>query len=478
MGILQWFKDWLTTSTRAVPAPRHPDLHPIDVAKLAEELRVKEQAQRLGTSGIPGADAEGLTGPEADIVQRVEKYRQGYLGWAVSRMNLLSCDLGKLDITAEVNRARQADKDFELRASALLTGRDSTVRSLAESARSAQKELADFRVTHGLQREARSPTGAKAFMMYSFVLLLVVIEGTVNAGFFARGLASGWLGGLTYAVGLAFLNVGIAFLWGKWAVRFMFHRRPLIKVGGFLALAMALSMVLVFGLGIAHYRDSLIAEVAEPGQAAIEALKASPFDLRDFSWVLLFISMAFGVIALGDGLATDDLYPGYGKLSRRTQDVVDDYEGELEDLREELEKLKNEGLTGLDETVEDSQSALAVFESGIDEKDSAAIRLATALHDADNSLDALLRQFRTENEYSRNGLPRPKYFDSKPALVPLPFPNFSTDADRQELTIQTALVNSLLAEVQDIRARIQKAFNDQFDLLKPLGAHYRTPEVN
>ena len=94
------------------------------------------------------------------------------------------------------------------------------------------------------------------------------------------------------------------------------------------------------------------------------------------------------------------------------------------------------------------------------------------------SLDALLRQFRTENEYSRNGLPRPKYFDSKPALIPLPFPDFSTDDDRQELTIQTALVNSLLAEVQDIRARIQKAFNEQFDLLKPLGAHYRTPEVN
>lgn len=417
MGLFDWFKNWATTSNRSIPAPRHPDLHPINVPKLAQELRLREEAKRLGAGGIPAPDAQNLTGPESAAIQKIETYRQGYLDWAIARMNLLSMDLGKMNITSDVNRALNADKEFERKAAALLSERHSDTGALSTSAINAQAELNSFRSSHGLQREARWPMRATAFMWYSMVAVLVVVEGVLNAGFFAQGLDSGFLGGLTYAGGLALLNVGIAFMWGKWTVRYLNHRHLAGKVVGAACTIMALGIIALVGFGIAHFRDAMTAEATDPARVAYEALKQNPFQLRDImSWGLFFLSVTFGIVALFDGYKTDDPYPGYGKISRHTQQVVGDYEAEIEEIRAQLEELKDSELTNLNEALSAAQSDLSVYRSRIDEKDAAAIRLATALQNADSSVAALLNEFRNENELHRNGVPRPAYFDQIPPL--------------------------------------------------------------
>ena len=473
MGVFAWFKEWATKSNRSVPTPRHPDLHPIDVSKLAQELRLKEEAKRLGAGGIPSPDAQSLTGPESAVVQRIETYRQGYLDWAVARMNLLSMDLGKLNITAEVNRALSAAEEFERKAASLLTEHDSERKALAASARNAQRELDDFRQTHQLQREAHWPAGASAFLYYAILAVLVVVEGVVNAKFFAQGVDSGWLGGLTYAIVLALVNVGIAFSAGKWVVRFLNHRRPVHKLLGLLATFAAIGLIFSVGLGIAHYRDAMTTQVADAANSAFEALRQRPLELREIdSWILLLVSVGFGVFAMFDGYKTDDPYPGYGQISRRVQQVIGDYDAELDDLREQLAELKDTELSSLNDAVEAAQSGLAVYRARIDEKDAAAIRLATALQNAESSVAALLGEFRNENELNRNGAPRPKYFDQIPELKQLPFPDFSTASDREALAAQAQLVEILLSKVETFRAGIQDAFNNQRNLLQPLGAHF------
>jgi len=477
MGVFDWFREWATRSNRSVATPRHPDLHPIDVAKLAQELRLKDEAKRLGSGGIPAADAVSLSGPEFAALQKVETYRQGYLDWAVARMNLLSMDLGKLNITAAVNRALHASEEFERKAASLLSEQDAERKSLADSAQNAQEELQRFRETHGLRREARWPEGATAFMWLALVILMVLVEGALNAQFFAQGLDSGWLGGLSYAVVLAVLNVGFAYALGKWGVRYINHVRPLGKAVGVLAILMALSLIGLIGLSTGHFRDAMTAEAADPARVAFEALKHSPFELRDLlSWGLFGLSVGFGIVALFDGYKTDDPYPGYGKISRHAQQVVGDYDAELEELRAQLEELKDSELASLKGAVDESQAGLAVYRARIDEKDAAAIRLTTALQNAENSVAALLAEFRNENELHRSGLPRPKYFDQQPELKKLPFPDFSTAADRQALASQEALVQRLLSDAETIRASIQEAFNNQYDRLKPLSTQYKTTE--
>lgn len=477
MGLLKKFWVWLTTSVARGPRKAHPDLYPIDVDKIARELNLVAEAARLGEGGLPALNSKVLSGPEAAIVQRVEKARQDYVDWAVLRLNVLSQNLARTDITQDANRASQADKEFERKASALLSEQDSLIRSLGETAKRKKAELASFREQNKLFRDAHYPTATGTFVRILILLLLIVVEGMCNAKFFALGLDSGLVGGFVTAGILAAFNVVVAFFFGKFPIRYINHVSFGWKTAGGFSVAASLLTMSTVGLGIAHYRDALIAEAIDPGKAALDSMLAHPFSLHDmFSWTLLGISIAFGIAALIDGLTSDDLYPRYGSLTRRTIEAIDDYEDELAGLRRELEELKDEELQSLDKIANQSQVSLAKFADTINDKKMAGSRLANAIQDADHSLNALLSKFRTENQLHRKGLPPPEYFDRPPELQPIQEFDFATNDDEAALLKQKELVARLLGEIEDIRARIQAAFNQQFDRLKPLDIHFPSEE--
>jgi hypothetical protein len=467
--MLKKFLEWLTTSTRRVPKSRHPDLYPIDVNKLAAELNLAEKAARLGRAGLPTTDSTSISGPEAEIVQKVEKARQDYVDWAVFRLNILSQDLARRNITHDINRARKADNEFDQKAISMLAERGNVLGELSAEAKSSKAELDDFRFKHHLNRKARYPSGGRLYFLYGVLAVLVVIEGVANAAFFSQGMDSGLIGGFLMAAALAAINVIVAFALGKYLIRYINHRNASVKVIGVLAILAAITCMLLIGLGIAHYRDALTNDTQLPAHEALSNLLSAPFQLQDvFSWALFLISVTFATGSLFDGLYNDDLYPGYGGISRDARETVEDYEDELAHLREQLEELKDEELSTLDETIQRAQAAVAVFESLINDKRTAASRLTTALRDADHSLEALLRIFRTENELHRNGVHRPPYFDQLPTLSSLQLPSFDVTPDEEKLKVQKDLVAFLLVEVEQIRARIQGAFSQKFDSLHPL----------
>jgi hypothetical protein len=473
MRMVGAFWSWLTASTRGSLDKGHPDLNPLDVDQLAKDLRLAEEGKRLGEAGLPASDAKALSGPEAAAVQRVEKARQDYVDWAVLRVSVLSRDIGKRNVTQSVNHALQADKEFERRASGLLSEQEGALRSLGDTARTLKGELEAFRTKHALVRESDYPETTGKFAHIAVLLVLIVFEGAFNATFFAQGLTSGLIGGFAWAGILAALNVVVAFSFGLGGVRYLNHRKVGWKLVGLISLFAALAAMVAIGLGIAHYRDSLTSEAADAATAAYQAYTASPFHLADLSsWALLGISIVFGVIALFDGLSFEDRYPGYGAISRRTEEAIDDHEDAVVEVRKQLEELKEEELKSLAQALQESQAAVAVFESLIDDKRSASSRLTNALRNADNSLDALLKMFRTENQLHRAGVRRPDYFDLTPVLRDLKIPDFATATDENALAEQRELVTTLLAEVQQVRASIQASFSQQFDRLKPLGTHF------
>lgn len=468
----------LTYSPNRTHRKWHPTLFPIDVAKLTKELNLAEEAKRLGEAQLPAADAQSLTSAEASVVQRVQKIRQDYVDCAALRLGILNADLARRNVTQTINRAMKADKAFESKASALLTAQGGTLKILGDAARNLRCELEVFQADNGLTNDARFPTPTSKFFRYALLLLMIVIEGVLNAGFFAQGVSTGLLGGFAYAGILAFLNVIVAFLFGNVLFRNCFHRSTIRRIVGVISLLIAIIIMITMGLGIAHVRDSLIAEVADPAKTALQTLQTSTFHLRDvFSWVLFFISTVFGVTAFFDGLYIDDLYPGYGSLSRMTKSAIDDYEDELNMLRHGLEKLKDEQVEALDKEIHESQAAVAVLESLIDQKKAVGGPwLSNALQDVDRSLEALLQTFRTENEFHRRPAPRPTYFDTMPKLPPLDLPDFDTTADETALAEQRQLVNMILAEVEGLRASIQEAFNQQFNKLNLL-EHFPRKEI-
>lgn len=473
MAFLRRFWTWLTTATAGKPKKGHPDLYPIEIDKLAKELNLAFEAKRLGEAGLPAQDSQSLCGPESAIVQRVEKIRQDYVDWAVLRLNILSGDMQRRNVTQEVNRARQADHEFGRKAGGMMAQKYSLLRSLGDAARKQQSELDEFRKMNLLTRSARIPTSGESYFQYAVLLLFVVLEGAINASVFAKGLDTGLLGGFVEALLLAMINVAVAFLFGKFAIRYMNHVQPAVKAAGFFAFAFSLVVMVVVAFGIGHYRDSLTLQSSAPAKAALDALLNNTFHLADiWSWGLLVCTIVFGLLSLFDGLATSDLYPGYGAITLHTQSAIEDYEEEINILRGDLDALKDRELEELDETVKNSQASVAAYGGLIEDKKLAFARLSTALRDADHSLDALLRKFRTENELHRKGVKRPDYFNVMPSLTPIRLPDFSVEGDLAVLNDQRTQVAALLADVQNVRAGIQTAYNQHYNQVQPLDSHF------
>jgi len=478
MGFLRNIWNWLTGKSTDEGARTGTGLYPIDVEKLARELKLAEHAERLGKAGLPAADARVPSGPEAAAIQRVEKARQDYVDWAVMRLRVLSENITRRSAIRNLKHALQADEEFERKASHTMAEHEALLRSLGDTARSRQAELARFREENRLLREAHYPSSTGTFLRWSILAVLIVVEAVINARFFAHGLDTGLIGGFTQAGSLAAFNVLLAFFFGKLLLPYLWHVRVPWKIVGFISLMLALAAMCITGLGIAHYRDALVSGAADPAREALQTVQRNPLHLQDFfSWALFGISVGFALASLVDGISSDDTYPGYGRISRHTQDAIDNYESELEDLRARLEEIREEELKSLERTLKDAQAATAAIESDIGHKQDAGARLGTAMRNADNSLDALLRKFRTENELHRGATPRPAYFDSHPVLRPLQMPDFDTSDDESMLGEQKALVTKLLGEIQEIRARIQAAFTRQFELIKPLGEHFPNKET-
>ena len=470
---------WLTSSRRRGRASTSASAHQLrelavlDVDRLTRELDLLPEAARLGAAGLPDAQSRALSGPEALAVQRIEKARQESVDWAVRRLAVLERDLVRQGVTESVNRARQADKAFERAASSLLAEQAALLTTLRGAAHARQAELDAFKARNRLERAADYPSPSKKLLLYGVLLMMVAFEGVANSFFFAEGVSTGLVGGFIFAGAFAATNVALAFLFGKFALRQIAHVGIVRRGLGLVALPLAAAAMVTIALATAHMRDALASGSPDAAALALASLRATPFELAGIaSWGLFLASLLFATVALVDGLQTDDRYPGYGHVARRALLAAEDYDAELEELRDDLEALRNDQLDELERDLREARAALLVQESLVGDKRATASRLANALRDAGHTLDALLRRFRTENEVHRGGAPRPAYFDTTPELAPLPQPDFRIDADEAALAQARVQLDALLAEIEALRARIQTAFNQQYDQLAPLDAHF------
>jgi hypothetical protein len=472
---MKWFKrifGWLLD--KPGPAARYgdPGVYAIDTDALAQELDLEAEARRLGEADLPRADETAPSGTEAAAVQRIEKARGDYLAWAAERLKALNQDIERHDVSRAANQAMQMDTEFERKAAALLNEHGALLQALRRTAQARAEELARFRERCGLKRAAEFPDFWGAFLRWSALLFLVVLEGGLNAFFFAQGLSSGYIGGFLFAALFAFLNVALAWFWGRLCLPYANHRRRTSRAFGALSLLLALGTALGAALLIAHFRDALGRDPENAAASALTSLRANPLSLAEVhSWLLFGVSLLFAQIALWDAYGLDDPYPGYGRRARAAEAALQDYREELDALRQSLAELKDETLAGLDEALDDCRLSLQRLHEAIEHKAATETRLHLAAADADHCLRSLLRKFRDINQLHRRS-PRPAYFADLPETPALPWPDFSTARDRAKYRAQSERVEDLTAHVEIMRGRIQSAFNREYDRLAPLDAQF------
>jgi hypothetical protein len=86
--------------------------------------------------------------------------------------------------------------------------------------------------------------------------------------------------------------------------------------------------------------------------------------------------------------------------------------------------------------------------------------------------NAAVQIFRADNLLARNGAPFPPYFNTTPKLSEIEVPLFDTTNDLLVEKEMASLVERLISSAQDIRRRIETAFNEKYDQLIPITNHF------
>lgn len=466
---------WLTPPAKtAVEDSPYRELTPVDAEDIATKYRLREEGARLGAGGVPAIDARGPVGAEASALLEIETARLAYQAWGSHRLNALDSQIEEWDIRHEINAALIADETFKNKAAALITTEKQVLNQLSAKVTERERELQQFKEKNHLERSCMAPTAAAKMLIHAILLCILIGESGMNAWLFQKGLAGGLLDGMTMASGFALINLVPAYFIGKWLLPLKNHCQANKRATGYLGIVLWIVLATIISLIVAHYRNALIAQSDDPATQAWNSLFGSPFSLGNLDSLLLFIlSLFFSFVALFEGYKTDDPYPGYGVVCGRLESAQSDYAQEVSGVLESLETLKKEELDKVNTTVQRSSNVNGALAALINQKESAGQRLQAALTQASAAAEAVVQIFRAENSLARRPAEDPKYFSKSPELQRIEIPNFDTTqsvALREELSSE---VTKLVNQAQDIVQRIEKAFNSDYNTLKPLSEQFK-----
>lgn len=205
-----------------------------------------------------------------------------------------------------------------------------------------EHEYNNFRHIHGLLD--REPQYARDWSKPLFVLIgLFVLEGLLNATFFAGASDMGMLGGAIVAFVLAFINITIGFTIGLVSLRLLSHTVAWRRLFARFTLGIGVIALIVLNFTVAHYREyaerQFISGQSETNfgtnNTSIESVSMgsvlshmieNPFYLGSImSYLLLVIGLLIGILSMVEGYrglfgnGFFDKYWGYANVHRRYQ---------------------------------------------------------------------------------------------------------------------------------------------------------------
>lgn len=464
MKFITPFFDKLTSLTQRLFPERNGIA--MSVNSIVKKFNLLEEGKRLGTLGLPPFHSKEISSIELEVVRYIELEREKI------KQEIIE-DLEEIDAAIAQTQTHQYDlktglltADFEREALVVLNKQSAWLDKIGSAAKRRLKELESFKSKNRLDRDASYPDSSGLFFRYALLLLLVAFEGVFNASFFAEGLSTGLLGGFFYAITLASINVFTAFFLGKTAVRWSFHISPPIKMLGFMAVIGTLCVTTFNALAIGHLRNAILNESASPTKDALVTLLNNPAGFNDLmAWVLFLVTVGFGIAAMMDGLFIDDLYPGYGHISRRTKAAVDEFDEEFEEVRVELEEIKQQNMDALDAEIMKAHELLIRLSQQIEDKKAIYKSWTQKINDSEVVLYATLRAFRSENAKHRNDSLLPVYFDTLPTLRDIHIPKSDLHAHEVELQEMTNYIKQIEAGLPSRKARIHEMFDNHIKQL-------------
>jgi hypothetical protein len=395
-----------------------PVLEPVDPLSsnhLIRDLDLDEEARKAALSNKPDEHQQHLSKTEQAIVQvaeqRVEARRQ-IVDEAFS-------DLKTAVEATPVNRTELAGAaSFQDIVNDCMTRYRDRMDQIVPAVRNRRQALVEynaFRDKHDLtHRPAHMPVSM--FMHFSIVLLFLIFEVAMNAGFFYPASETGYLGAAATSLSVATVNILLALLLGYWPLRYINHqntRHLLWIVPTCIVLITGIVSINAFA---AHYREVALAGIADPGLAALYHLIAKPYELSLDSYLLFAFGLIIAAVATYKGYAANDPYPGYGEVTRNLDNAADDYAALQRSIVSDLSALEEKRIV----------PSIATYDSVSDAFNAISVKYASCLqlisrfteldHTDNEAIKRAINHYRSLNMQIRTDGITPPSFTREPEL--------------------------------------------------------------
>ncbi len=410
-----------------------------------------------GSDNQPPTDSGSLDAVEAEIVEHIGAAQKRSHDALENHLAGFRQRLIDLDFDAQFSNIKSAalgglsDLKQELQ-----TGVDD-LHGLRRDLAAAEKWHTAFQTKHKLARPAKIGSPRASFFKWVLIVLLVLVELVTNGELLSKGSDLGLVGGIVEALIFAVLNVGVALMFGIFAIPYLTHRNLVLKLFGLISLLAYFACLIGINLALAHYREVSGVLMEGAGEAVMQRLINHPLGLQDFrSWLLFALGVLFSIIAVIDGLMMHDPYPGYQKVDKALRTARDKYAEMRRAAIDELGGVRK----GYEELLTTSRSDLSKQRVEHDAIVSHRSRMISLFDDHQAQLEkaanALLRDYRDANVAKRN-TPAPARWN-EPYEIPRITVSISKEGEWNSADLKTSIADAQ-AEVDSIFISLGKEFD-------------------
>ena len=454
-AIGNFFKNFLTRE-EVLPEQIGVIQTSVDTDRLIKILKVKETAKEDGENEKPDTAETHIDSFQlkvyqfiaTDISQRKQQINE----------NILSLDkaISTADIRDKFEEAKNIRTLTDHEIESIVQEEKNHLGDFHDKSEKLEKDFNAFKVTHKIKHVPDYPD---SYRLYIAILLYILLGETIlNGIYFAQGSEFGLLGGIIIALGIALVNLAIAFCLGR-ASAYKNHIKYRLKILGYLSIVGVFAWLSAYNLMIAHYRQQLDVDINKAGTLAVKLLFQSPLALDKFEyWILFLLGLVFGLIAYADGCLWDDSYPGYGKLYRRGEESKVQWHDEQVETIVKVDNLKKGKLGELKKCQDEVNSTFNYLKEIVGQKTALIENLENTIEQIESSGKILIKMYREENMVYRQTDP-PKYFMEDVAPPEHAILETNIENDHARIKEQKELVDEFVRMAEQIKNSIIDSYN-------------------
>ena len=388
---------------------------PVDVPATIDRLNIDDQAKEDASFGMPLSDTDSMTKKEIEIVQEINSaYNAGTSNKSIADLE------ESLQNAASLRQADGHDGQISsLKINLQTLYAESKERLAAHYAvyRKDKDNLEFFKKDNKRLEDADLTSNwTKALFVFSLIFF-AAIEISTNTSLLMNAISGGVMGALSLAGVVALVNIFLSFLYGRYAISWMHHINQSIKLRGWLVTPFYVFLIFYINVAMGVTR-TLSAQATQTfdqdglQQVAVEA--AWPFDNLATNTLesngLIILGLIFAIVAIIEGVKWDEIYPGFGKISRKaaaSEKRFEELRDQVFDLLQSQQKAGNDQITRFKNKREEANKNWA---NNIDSVQKAFADYENWVKSLTVAGQNLLQQYRSVNKVYRSPAV-PRYFN-------------------------------------------------------------------